>query len=256
MKNYVKCLLAGGALALSAIVPQAVTAQGFSATEVQTLYGDGFLLGRNGRNETSRATITIDHLTVRKWGDLFFFVDNFSDGEGSGRKSDQYGEIYLHFSGRNAGLSFGDGLIKDVALGAAINQGTDFTVALIGPRVSFNVPGFRILSLGLYAYDTVTDPFNRDLDTTYQATLVWNRPFEIGNQKFLFKGFTDFIGERGSNVDSQIVFSPQLRWDAGHAMGKKPGVFQVGLEYTHFENKFGVSAADEDSVSVFAAFKF
>lgn len=256
MRKYVKSLLAAGALAVVTALPQTAGAQGFSATEVQLHQGDGYLFGRNGINETSRTTVTLDHITVRDWGDLYFFVDFFSDGDGTGRKSDQYGEIYMHFSGRNAGLSFGDGLIKDVALGASINQGTDFTAALIGPRVSFNVPGFRVLSLGLYAYDTVTDPFGRDLDTTYQATLVWDRPFDIGSQKFLFKGFADFIGERGQGVDNQILFSPQLRWDAGHAMGKKPGVFQIGLEYNYFENKFGVASADEDSLSVFAAFKF
>lgn len=256
MKAYIKSLLAAGALALSAALPQTAAAQGFSATEFQLHYGDGYLLGRNGPDETGRATITLDHITVRDWGDLYFFVDFFSDRDGIGRESDQYGEIYAHFSGRNAGLSFGDGIIKDLALGVGINQGTDFTVGLIGPRVSFNVPGFRVLSLGVYAYDTMTDPFRRDLDTTYQATIVWDRPFDIGSQKFLFKGFVDFIGERGSGVDNQILFSPQLRWDAGHAMGNKPGVFQIGLEYNLFENKFGVSSADEDSLSLFAAFKF
>lgn len=256
MKTCFKSLLAAGALAVSAALPQTAAAQGFSATEVQLHQGDGYLLGRNGIDETSRTTVTLDHITVRDWGDLYFFVDFFSDGDGTGRKSDQYGEIYAHFSGRNAGLSFGDGLIKDVALGVSVNQGTDFTAGLIGPRVSFNVPGFRVLSLGVYAYDTITDPFDRDLDTTYQATVVWDRPFDIGSQKFLFKGFVDFIGERGAGVDNQILFSPQLRWDAGHAMGKKPGAFQIGLEYNHFENKFGVTTADEDSLSVFAAFKF
>lgn len=165
--------------------------------------------------------------------------------------------MFAHLSGKNLGLSFGeDSFVKDVALGIGLNQGTDFTVGLIGARASFNVPGFRVLSLGLYAYDTTTDPLGRSLNTTHQATIVWDTPFDIGNQKFQFKGFVDFIGDRGSNVSEQVVFSPQLRWDAGHAMGQKPGKFHLGIEYTHFKNKFGVDAADENSTSVFAAFRF
>ena len=258
MKTLFKTLVAGLALAVTPFLGATnAQAQGFSTTEIQLHYGDNYLLGRNGINETQRSTITLEHFSARKWGDVFFFIDNFKDGDGTGRASDQYGELFVHFSGKNMGLSFGeDSFIKDVGLGLGVNQGTDFTVGLIGARANFNVPGFRVLSFGVYSYDTMTDPFGRDLDTTYQATVVWDRPFEVGNQKFQFKGFVDFIGERGGSVAEQVVFSPQIRWDAGHAMGQKPGKFNLGIEYTHFKNKFGVKAADENSASIFAAFRF
>jgi len=57
-------------------------------------------------------------------------------------------------------------------------------------------------------------------------------------------------------VDDQILFSPQLRWDIGNAFGAKENVFTLGLEYNHWENKFGVKGEDEDSLSVFLAAKF
>ena len=237
----------------------AAQAEGFSFTEVQLHYGDGYLLGRNGLNETARTTITLEHFSAGKIGELFFFVDFFRDEDGptTNTRSDQYGEIYGFLSGRNLGLSFGDsGIVRDAGIELGLNQGTDFTVLLLGPRVNFNVPGFSVLTFGVYAYDNIDDPFNRNLDTTYQATVVWVFPFQIGNQKFSTQGFVDFIGSQGSGVDNQILFSPQLRWDIGNAFGGKEGRLTLGLEYNHWENKFGVNGVDEDSLSVFLAAKF
>lgn len=87
-------------------------------------------------------------------------------------------------------------------------------------------------------------------------TAVWDAPFEIGSQKFKTQGFVDFIGAQGKGVKSQIVFSPQLRWDIGHAMGRPENKIHLGVEYTHFDNKFGVKGVDEDSASIFLGFRF
>lgn len=242
----------------SFFIAGAAQSANFSTTEVQLHFGDGYHLGRNGPNTTARTTITLEHFSTFDYGDVFFFIDNFYDYDGSstGKGSDQYGEIYGHISGKSFGLNFSDtSFVSDIALGLGINQGTDLIIGLYGVRASFNAPGFKLLTLGIYAYDTITDPFNRDLDATYQATLSWNKPFAIGDQKFTFKGFSDFIGERGSGVDNQIVFSPQLRWDIGHAFGGHEGKINLGLEYTHFENKFGVSGMNDDSLSLFIGFK-
>lgn len=234
-----------------------------SSTEIQLHYGDGFRIGRNANpptfsNTTRRQIITLEHFSRFESGDLFFFVDFFRDIDdapgATGRTSNQYGEIYYHLSGKNLGLSLGD--IATLDLGFGLNQGTDLTVALVGPRLKFNAPNFRNLSLGLYAYHNITDPFDRSLDTTYQATLIWNVRFEIGSQLFTAKGFVDFIGPQGSGVDNQIVFSPQLRWDIGNALGQPANKFHLGLEYTRFVNKFGNSGVDEDALSVFVAAKF
>jgi len=239
---------------------------GFSTTEIQLHHGDGYKLGRNGNfptfsNTTTRSTITVDHFSTNDVGDLFFFVDFFYDGEklspDSRTVSDQYGEIYYHLHGNHFGLGFGDsGFIKALDFGVSLNQGTDVSIALAGPRISLNAPGFRVLSLGAYAYNNFSDPFKRNLDTTQQFTVVWDRPFDIGSQKYLFKGFVDFIGSQGSGVSSQVIFSPQIRWDIGHAMGKGPGKIDLGVEYNHFGNKFGISGVDENSASVFVGFRF
>ncbi|SMD02203.1 DUF5020 family protein [Primorskyibacter flagellatus] len=224
----------------------------FSTGEVQLHYGDGYHLGANGFDTTSRTTLTVEQFTLFNWGDLFYFVDLFQDHEGTGREVDHYAEIYAHLNGGNFGINFReDGFVKDVGLDFGLFHGTDFLVAAPGVRADFNVPGFNVFTFGLYAYDNLVDPFNRDLDMTYQATLVWNAPFTLGNANMSFRGFTDFIGDQGSGVDDQIVASPQLVWDVGQEGGAS-----IGLEYTYFRNKFGVTGVDDNSISAFVALKF
>jgi nucleoside-specific outer membrane channel protein Tsx len=263
--KHIKKGLGLAALALGLNVGGAAHA-GFSTTEVQLHYGGGYKFGSNATfgsgfaETTNRATVTLEHFSTNDIGDLFFFVDFFQDNNDlatPGRtESDQYGEIYYTLHGKQFGLDMGDGFIKALDLQAGLNKGTDFSVALFGPRVSFNVPGFQVLSLALTSYTNFDDPFDRNLDTTYQATVVWKAPFQIGNQKFLTQGFVDFIGDQGSGVDNQIVFSPQIRWDLGHALGKAPGKIHLGVEYTHFNNKFGATGVDENSASIFLGFRF
>lgn len=252
--------LAALALGLSGGAAQA----GFSTTEVQLHYGSGYKVGSNSTfpafsETTNRATITLEHFSTNDIGDLFFFVDFFVDNAsavGTNNQSDQYGEIYYTLHGKKFGIDLGDGFISALDLQFGLNQGTDFSVALVGPRVSFNVPGFQVLSLALTTYTNFVDPFNRNLDSTYQATVVWAAPFDLGNQKFKFQGFVDFIGDQGAGVDNQIVFSPQIRWDVGYAMGRPAGKIHLGIEYMHFNNKFGITGVDENAASIFLGLRF
>lgn len=234
-------------------------------TEVQLHYGGGYKVGSNSTfpafsEKTDRATITLEHFSTNDIGDLFFFVDFFYDNNGTpvpgNDESDQYGEIYYTLHGKHFGLDTGDGFISGLDLQFGLNQGTDFSVALVGPRVNFNAPGFQVLSLAVTTYSNFVDPFDRSLDTTYQATIVWAAPFTIGNQKFSTQGFVDFIGDQGSGVDDQILFSPQVRWDMGYAMGRPADKIALGLEYSYWKNKFGLTGVDENSLSLFLGFKF
>lgn len=237
-----------------------------SSTEVQLHIGDGFKIGRNANpptfdNTTRRQLVTFEHFSRDDTGDLFFFVDffrDFDDAPGAnGRESNLYGEFYYHLSGSEVGIDLReDGFLKSIDFGIGLNQGTDFTVGLIGPRMKVSLPQFRTLSLGVYAYHNVTDPFQRDLDTTFQATVIWDAPFQIRDQKFEAKGFVDFIGPQGSSVDNQLVFSPQLRWDFGHAIKQPVNRIHAGIEYTRFQNKFGNQNVNENSFSLFVAAKF
>jgi nucleoside-specific outer membrane channel protein Tsx len=262
----IKKSLGLAALALGLMGSGAANA-GFSTTEIQFHYGTGYKVGSNSTfpafaEKTDRATITLEHFSTNDVGDLFFFVDFFVDQASvavgtTNNKSDQYGEIYYTLHGKQFGLDLGDGFISALDLQFGLNQGSDFSVALVGPRASFNVPGFQVLSLALTTYTNFADPspVARNLDTTYQATVVWAAPFDLGSQKFKLQGFVDFIGNQGAGLDSQIVFSPQIRWDIGYAMGRPADKIHLGIEYTHFNNKFGLNT-NENSASMFLGFRF
>lgn len=239
-------------------------AQSKSVTEFQFHFGDGYKLGSNSSlasgfaETTKRLGVTVDHVTVGQVGDIYFFINAFHDMEpGSGKRNDYYGEFYANLSGRNFGLSFGENAaVRDLSFGLGLNRGSVTTAILAGPRLSFNAKGFRVLTLAAFAYDRVRDSLGRELDTTYQITLAWDAPFEIGGQRFSTKGFVDFIGPQGAGVIRQINFSPELRWDVGHAMGGPPDTHTLGLKYTFYKNKFGIDGVEENSLSLFYAIKF
>lgn len=249
---------------LSGICSNGSLAESISITELQFHYGAGYKLGSNSSlaggfaETTQRASVTIDHLTAGEFGDVYFFVNAFHDTQlGSGKQDDYYGELYANLSGRNFGLSFDEtSLVRDLSFGLGVNRGSVTTALLVGPRVSFRANGFRVLTLGAYAYDRVKDSLGRELDTTYQVTIAWDAPFHIGGHKFSTKGFVDFIGPQGSGVIRQMNFSPELRWDIGHAFGAEPNRQTLGLKYTFYKNKFGIDGVNENSLSVFYAVKF
>ena len=246
---------AGLAAALGATPARA---DNFATTEIQLLYGDGFKLGRDGFNGTERLTATIEHFSTWAYGDNFFFVDYNRDFDGAGSKTDEYGEYWGHLSASKIfGFDMGNSFIRDVNLGFGVNAATDLTILAYGPRVDFNIPGFNLLTFGLYAYNNVDDPFGRSLDTTYQATVVWNAPLiQRGNINLWTQGFVDFIGDQNSGVASQIVFQPQVRLDLGQALGRTAGKVEVGLEYAYYDDKFGVKGVEDNVLQALLVFNF
>lgn len=263
-KKYKKKGL-GLAVFLIGLIASGFAHAGFSTTELQLLYGDGYRMGSNATfpdfpQKTQRSTITLDHFSTNDLGDLFIFFDFFVDKNNAPIKgqteSDIYGELYYHIHSKHFGLNLGDGFVKALDFGVGLNQGTNFSVSLMGPRVSFNMPGFLVLSLSLSTYNNFIDIMDRNLKSTYQASLVWDAPFNIGNQKFQIKGFADFIGDQGSEVVKQVLFSPQFKWDMGHAMGCSTDKIHLGFEYTHFKNTFGVAGVDENSIAILLGLKF
>lgn len=235
-------------------------AQTFSANQLQLHFGGGYRFGGNGAETTTRTMLEFQHFSAYTYGDLFFFADVYRDHQwdGTSNRVNFYGEGYAHLSAKSLeGIPFGEeSFLADIGPGIGFNAGQDFLVAIYGARASFKVPGFSVLTFGVYAYDNQIDAYGRDLDTTYQATLVWDIPFAIGDQKFSTGGVLDLIGSQGVGVEEQIYFQPEIRWDVANALGQKAGSFDLGLRYVHFNNKYGVDGVDENAMSVFVSKKF
>lgn len=72
MNKTIKHGLAGAILGGALMAGDTSQAEGFSFTEIQVHQGDGYLLGRNGFNETARTTVTLEHFSAGYIGELFF----------------------------------------------------------------------------------------------------------------------------------------------------------------------------------------
>ena len=206
----------------------------FISNEIQFLFGEDFKTGSNFPDETAFATMTFDHFSSWKKGDNYLLVD--VSRELDGREKDEtnvYGEYYSRLSlSKISGKNLSSGLLADVLIGVGINAGKGVRVATYGPSLNLNMPGFDFFQLDFYAYDDLIG----DLETTYQITPIWQTTFDIGRQKFLFKGFVDFIGARNGGK-RQIITQPQFRWVKGN--------FFAGVEWWYWKNKFGVEGLDE-----------
>jgi len=207
------------------------------------------------------ATATLEHFSTWKYGDNYFYVDASIDTNGNGNSDAEtgiFGEYYPSLSlSKMTGKSFSFGPISDVsALFGAANDGDGFLALMYGARFDFSVPGFNYAFVRLMAYDTVLDPFNRDLDTTYQVTLASSSPIIKSDRvKVTFDFFGKVIGNRGQGVKTQMLLQPQLRLDMGALFGGQENKYFIGTEVSYFMNKFGTNV-DEFAPQILGVFKF
>jgi len=233
----------------------------FSDTEVQALWGNSFDLRSNSPEETSTVTITVEHFSTWRYGDNFFLMDAFLDLNGDGNSDAEttiYSEYYPSLSlSKITGEDFSLGPVRDIFGTVGINvDGDGFLAMLYGGKLDLKVPGFNFVNVQGYVYDTVRDPFDRDLDTTYQLTTAWQMPIVFSDRvKLFFQGFIDVIGDRGQGVKTQFLTQPQLRLDIGALTGGREGKFFIGTEVGYWKNKFGTDV-DEFVPQVLGVFKF
>jgi hypothetical protein len=245
-------------------VPAVAASPYFSVTEAQ------FLMGRlkNPFTGTNSWTpiVTIQHFSTNPLGDLYFFIDFENDGGKDGYQDrDAYGEFYAYFSSAKIlGLTYG-GPVRDIGLTAGVNAGVEshFRAYVPGAYVDWNVPGFLAFRTLFTAYiDDSSGRFGKagKTDNSWQATLVWAYPFEIGNQLFSFEGFAEYTPRSrnytyGTKLHDWILAEPQLRWDAGNAIWGEKGRFYLGTEYHYWRNKLGTKA-DESRFQGLAVVRF
>lgn len=255
MKNVFRILsvLAAGLAALPAW-PQGLE---WRDTEVQLLHGGGFR-EPGGAHRQTRTIATVAHADGWRYGRNFAFADFVLDRSGSVPCGRFYGEAYTY---ANLGRILGDetvGPLRAVSLVGGVNGGTaadDFSagplVWLYGVCVEFKAPGFAFLNLELLRHEA-RHPFG---GASWQCTLSWKRPFEIGREGFSLEGFVDHIGAKGPGGADQLLTQPQLRWDLGRHCNLA-GRLWLGVEYHYWNNKYGIDGLREDLLQGLAVLKF
>lgn len=220
------------------------------AASAELLWQDFSISYLNGSEyevgDSDRQVITVEHASGHSWGDNFFFIDRLHHDNG-------YNENYMELSprlslGKISGQDLSLGPIKDVLFSTTWESGEDFDNFLYGVGFALDVPGFRYFNVNLYKVN------NDTWDDDEQLTLTWGYPFSIGNAEFLYDGFLDW-STQSDDKESEMNFTSQLKWNAGKHLGFKSPLY-VGVEYSHWNNKFGIDNADERNPALLVKWHF
>ncbi|WP_019028620.1 hypothetical protein [Colwellia piezophila] len=267
------------ALALTAALsaPMA-SAEIWSNTEVQLQAGGEF---EHGFGQQSTGTITtFQHAGGWEYGDNFFFVDHsqYSGKNGVADSAEFYGEWYSNFSlsaMTGADVSFWG--VKDVGLVAGFNYAPEVDSSWVLPGVTFalDLPGFAFATLNVSAfmhlsgadesyYQDFNSPFKIiDEDTSFMVDLAWAMPFKLGSTSWSFEGHLEYIDGRTQRnnfgtdeLESWILFQPQVRLDVGELIGTPSNRLFAGIEYQYWKNKLGMKGVDDNTVQFLAVWRF
>ena len=242
-------------LALSTVMASAALGQeqqGFSASNVQVLYGWNFQ-EPGVSDDVPKSIFTFENTAAWSWGSSYLFVDvlrSWSDADANAKEV--YAEWFPSLSLRKlAGKTPGERFIRDVSATLGINTGIRSTgpapfVLLPGVTFDLNVPGFNFVSLGAFAYVDRGQFQGQPTGchgTTYQLTPAWSLPFVLGRVGFRFDGFVDFIGSH-ADCEAMIISQPQLKLDLS-SLWDNPGRLYLGAEFAYWHNKYGIADLED-----------
>lgn len=183
-------------------------------------------------------TLTLEHASAHSWGDVFFFLDRLN--------GDDIKESYFELSGRwnlagltGEAISFGP--ISNLYLTAGSEHSEFSDNYMGGISADWQIPGFNYFQTSVYQVN------NDGLDNETQLTVVYGAPFKLGNTSWMIDGYIDWSSAEDDHA-SDFHFNPQIRMDLGEHFGS-PGKVEVGVEYSYWHNKFGVSGLNESMIS-------
>ena len=208
---------------------------------ITLLHGENFETGDSERN-----IVTFEDGADYSFGDHFFFVDAYKNLG----KSSAYGELLMRFSlNKNIDKDISSGWFKDVLLAVRLEHvhPQNINNQAYGFGFDWSVPGFQFLKLNL---------FTRRNDRISNNELVngaWGIPWNMFNQKFLYDGFFDWVSEVPGSYSSSFNITSQLKWEVTR-VNNNP--LYVGVEYIHWNNKFGINGLNERNLNVLVKMHF
>lgn len=237
------------------IVLTALALTGVSAVQAAPVWQDFSVTGLYGTNyklvndpSGKQTTVTFEYAAKAKYGDIFAFADRTN----SKGKNETYAEVSPRLSLQDtAGLNFGNGFIKDVLISTTAEFGDgdyNFTNYLYGIGFDLNIPKFQYASLNFYRAN------NDDVKDDWQLTATYGVPFALGQEDFLFDGFLDWSTKEDDHA-SEMNWTNQLKWNAGKHISPDTRLY-VGIEYSLWQNKYGVKDVDENNVSALVKYHF
>ncbi len=207
---------------------------------------------------TKHPTLTLEHASGWSIGDLFLFVD-LTRFNGSSQPDAYYGEFSPRLSlSKLSGAEVQFGPVSDVLLASIFEFGKgDVESLLIGPGVDLRIPGFDFFQLNLYR----RFPFNDRDGAVFQLTPAWAMTIPVLGSNVIFEGYIDWNFTSDGNYERNFHFNPRLKYDIGQVVTGASGAAFIGLEYSYWQNKYGIrdSSAfetDQTALSLFFNLQF
>ncbi|MCJ8320741.1 MAG: hypothetical protein MJK12_13970 [Colwellia sp.] len=266
------------AVATTALITPIASAEIWGNTEVHLqVFGE---LERPGTGGTADTTIiTFQHAGGWEYGDNFFFVDHSRysvNGDANFPVEDSsefYGEWYSNFSlGAITGKDLSFGPVKDIGIVAGFNFApeVDSSWVLPGVRFALDLPGFAFAQIDVTGYihqggGSASSPVFVvvDEDSSFMVDFSWAYPFKLGSTSWSIEGHLEYIDGRSqtnsfgtTELESWILFQPQIRMDLGEVLGNKAGQLFVGIEYQYWKNKLGEKGTDDNTAQFLAVWRF
>jgi len=206
----------------------------WQSSNLQLLHGSNYEL-----SDPIASILTFEHTNQWLYGDFFMFIDatRFNDGEKSA-----YAELSPRFSfSKLSGKDYSFGPVEDLFISTTLEKGEgDAKTYLAGVGLALDIKGFRFFNTDVYWRH------NPDLDDdTWQLTLAWQYPFNIGQTKWVTEGFADIAGDAGSNYAGNQLIVPRLLLDVSDFLNIKSESLWLGIEYSSWINKYGIDGVDE-----------
>ena len=256
-------------VAALAAVGSVAHAADWSDTALSERYGTSFQEPDN-TGKVAKHIINLTHVSGYSYGTNFFSLDMLNSDASDpaeGNKGVGAQEAYavyrntVDFSKFTASpLKFG--VVKSLGATAGFDwntknnsYGSRKQMAVVGPTVMFDVPGFVNLSV-LELYESQYSNFNSSTSRfNYKPhaalDLAFGIPFSIGPAKFSFEGYWDYISTKGqlepggAASGKETHFDGRIMYDVSPWLTAKAKTFQLGFEYEFWKNKFGDTVASD-----------
>lgn len=229
-----KKILAGLALAAAATSVNAKTI--WSDYSVTYLNGSNYQVG-----DSDREVVTIEYASGTTWGDHFMFVDRLNSSDGS---LETYGEFSPRIKIKEL-----DGFIKNFYFAPSVEFAEHATNYLIGLGTDLAIPHFDFFQLNAYVRK------NDDGSNSFQTTLAWSVPIGPLSYTGFLDHATGYDADAGFKVGTQTNLTSQLKYDIAPHIGYD-NKFYLGVEYVHWNNKFGIDGVNERNVNLLAKVHF
>jgi len=228
-------------------------------------YGQDFREPAN-KNDIQKNILNLTSVNGYKHGSNLISLDVLksdhndpANGAGSNGAQELF-LVYNHQFGYGKivnGAPLNYGILKDVSMMAGTDLNAKNTAfapnkeaLYAGPTFNLSIPtptpGWFDISLRGYKewnHNSFGTDKNVVFDPTYMLAVAWGIPFNVGPVPFSFKGFANYVGEKGKDAKgidtkAETLMRTYLMADIGALMGKAKFAY-LGVGFEYWKNKFG-----------------